>query len=463
MTGSSLFGAACLILFLIATPVAQAQSTTTWAFRYGTANTDDIFRGIETACDGGYVIAGHTTVSGHGNDILLIKLDEDGAIVWQKTFGGTGDDRPRSIKAVCDPNSYAITGVSQGVLFVMKITVSGNVPSVAWQKKLPGGDFAHAIEKTTNGYLIGGYRVVSSQQDYYVARLDNAGALVWQKTYRGTGSSNAGTDDVIRVVEQLSDGDYVVAGWSESVVSTATDTGDIWVLKLDDANGNVIWQKRYGDEKFEEPGSIVEVSDGIIIMEESASFLTSGQEGFIFKVSKTDGSLTWQKGLNAGGKDELSAGLLTPDGDLVVAGEHQGGAGGDSNFWLVRFEISSTPNNPSVSWQRWFGGALLDQSEDMALAPNGYVMAGTTASFGAGGGQDIWVVKVKSDGTLNSPGNCDPDVTETGQSTSAAFNTRSSSLPNPSFTTATPSNQPTNTNYGFSNISVTQVEKCPVA
>jgi hypothetical protein len=301
---------------------------------------------MDGTSDGGYVIASRSNSFGGGSNFWVLKINDTGGIDWQKTIGGTRSEIP------------------------------------------------HAIQQTADGgYIVGGFTnsFGALGKDYYVVKLDPAGSVEWENRYGGSGG------DVIRYILQASDGGYLVAGFTHSFGTR----GDIMILKLD-ADGGIEWQKRYGGAKFEEPSTILEVSDGYIVMEQSSSF-TASTDAWIFKID-FDGDFIWQKTFGGrGGMDELSSAMLTNDGGFIAAGETSSNFIPSEDFWAVKFDSEGMPQ-----WQKRYGGSHIDSVESMDLTPEGgVIMVGTTRSFGAGN-LDIWGVRVNADGTL--PGDCTNEI-----------------------------------------------------
>ena len=80
-----------------------------WQKTFGGIN-NEFFYSIDQNMDGGYIVAGITNSFGAGNyDVLVYKLDADGNISWQKTYGGNGDDYARSIQQTRD-RGYIVAG-----------------------------------------------------------------------------------------------------------------------------------------------------------------------------------------------------------------------------------------------------------------------------------------------------------------------------------------------------------------
>ncbi|HEX2014377.1 MAG TPA: cadherin-like domain-containing protein [Nitrososphaera sp.] len=363
----------------------------------GGGDWDDMFRGIEAASDGGYVIAGTTDSYGAGRrDGWIIKVDENGNVESQRTYGGKSGDVIRSLRSTSD-GGFVTAGLSYsfdeggGDFWLMKFDRN---EKLEWQRTYGGGgfDMAHTVAPTRDGgYLIAGFTTSfgAEGKDYFVIKVDSSGVVQWQKRYGGIG------DEVIRIAKQTSDGKYLVAGFTHSF----GQSGDIMVLKLD-AEGNVDWQKRYGGAKFEEPSSILEAPDGYIILEQSSSF--GNTDAWIFKIDH-DGKILWQKRHGGSGFDELSSARMMPDGGFITAGETKSFGTVHEDFWIASFDSEG-----KMKWHKTYGGDGVDEAEAIALTPEGgSIVVGTTRSFGSDDG-DIWVIRLDSNGdadqcTVNPP------------------------------------------------------------
>ncbi len=227
---------------------------------------------------GGSTYSNDGNVSGnHGNsDGWIVKLDSLGNLQWQKCLGGSSSDWVNSVIQTTD-GGYLVATVAysndgnvsgnhgQSDYWIVKIDENGNL---IWQKCFGGSDndLAESIIQTTDGgYLIGG---MSSSQDgnvsgnhgsgdYWVVKLDGGGNLQWQKCFGG--SSGDWAESVI----QTADGGYLVGGFSASSdgdVSGNHGSGDYWVVKLDD-EGNLQWQKCLGGSQFDYLYSLIQTTD----------------------------------------------------------------------------------------------------------------------------------------------------------------------------------------------------------
>ncbi len=118
------------------------------------------------------------------NDVFLLKLDANGGVVWQKTYGGINDDVAYSVQQTSD-NGYIIAGQSSS--------------------------FANILG------------------DMWVLMVKSNGDIDWQMTYGGNDSNSA------NFIQQVSDGGYIVAG---ETFSFGAGDADVWVSRLD-GNGNI--------------------------------------------------------------------------------------------------------------------------------------------------------------------------------------------------------------------------------
>lgn len=234
----------------------------------------DYLYSIQQTSDGGYVLGGRswsgisgdkTDTSRGGNDYWVVKLDSTGLIQWQNTIGGSINDFLISIEQTAD-GGYILGGWSssdstgdktedsQGGrdYWVVKLDIAG---SIQWQNTIGGSgtDRLESIQQTSDGgYVMGGVSdsPISGDKtedslggdDYWVVKLDTAGAIQWQNTIGGSGN------DQLYSIQQTTDGGYVMGGYSLSNISgdkTENSQGnwDYWVVKLGPDSTTVIVQQ----------------------------------------------------------------------------------------------------------------------------------------------------------------------------------------------------------------------------
>lgn len=396
-----LFLAACVLVAmgsLTMVGVVSAQALTEFASTYGGAGNDVAYSIIQTT-DGGYVFAGDTTSFGASNkDIWVVKLDASGTIVWEKRFGGSGNDGSASafggrlsvVQVIqTSDGGYAVAattdsfGAGSNDAWVLKLDPSGNV---VWQKTYGGSssDAASSIFQTSDGgYVVAGSTLsFGNGYEAWVLKLDPSGNILWQNRYGGA------ADDYAASIVQTSDGGYAVTGWTYSFGLG----GELWVMKLN-SGGSVVSHRTYGmGSGFDGGFAIAPTSDG--------GFAVAGAtlgDMWVLKFN-ADGSVAWQKQYGGTGSEVAESIVQTADGGFAVAG-YADSFGGGGDFWILKLDASG-----SVVWQERYGGGSYEHARSIVqTADGGYAVAGQTFSFGAGG-SDAFVIKLDANGNIQGCG-----------------------------------------------------------
>jgi hypothetical protein len=363
---------------------------TGWQKTYG-GSSDDAAWFIQQTNDGGYIVAGETNSFGAGRaDVYVIKLDENGNMVWEKTYGGNDYDIAFSIQQTSD-GGYIVAGRTNSFgtgdwdVYVIKLDENGNM---VWEKTYGGNDYdiAFSIKQTKDGgYIVAGgtKSFGAGRADVYVIKLDENGNKIWEKTYGGS------NDDLALSIQQTSDGGYIVAG--ETNFFGAEDW-DVYVIKLDE-NGNMVWEKTYGGNDYDEAISIQQTSDGgYIVAGRTKSFGAGDYNVYVIKLD-ANGNELWEK-TYGGSNDDLAFSIQqTKDGGYIVAGGTNSFGAGRADVYVIKFD-----ENGNKIWEKTYGGS----NDDLAFSiqqtkDGGYIVAGYTNSFGTGEG-DVYVIKLDENG-----------------------------------------------------------------
>jgi len=310
-----------------------------WNYTYG-GNKRDRGYSIQQTEDEGYIIVGYTESFGNGfYDLWLIKTNKNGLEEWNYTFGGIDYDFGLAVITTED-NNYIVTGYQSSFnavncdLWIIKIGLDG---SKIWDKSY-GGKFCESgfnIIEIENGYIIAGYTDSFGNGDYdaWIIRTDKSGNLIWEKTYGGA------SEDVTRSIQQTSDGEFILAGWTESFGSGRKD---VWLFKIDE-NGDMLWNKTLG---------------GIL----------------------DDGAYSIYK---------------TNDNNYIISGYID--MGGFSDFLLIKID-----QNGNIIWEKTYGGFFDEEAHSVKQTiDDGFIIGGWTKSFGSGK-EDLWIVKTDKNGNSMS-------------------------------------------------------------
>jgi len=352
----------------------------------------DYASSVQQTSDGGHIVAGKTGSFGAGaGDAWVLKLNADGAVSWQKAYGGWNADEVSSVRQTSD-GGYIVAGTTysfgagNGDVWVLKLNVNGGV---AWEKAYGGTfkDSGTSIQQTTDGgYIVAGLTSSfgAGWDDLWVMKLDVNGNITWQKAYGGTLWDGASS------IQQTNDGGYIVTGW----YSLGTGNSDLWALKLS-ADGTVVWEKAYGGGAIDDAFSIQQTSDGgYIVAGETGSFGSGNNDLWAMKLS-SDGIVIWEKAYGDIWDDWASSIQQTNDGGYIVAGWTDSFGSGLYDVWVIELSAEG-----AIVWQKAYGGTGGDGASSIRQTRDGgYIVAGQTGSFGAGG-NDFWVLKLWPDGSV---------------------------------------------------------------
>ena len=317
-----------------------------------------------------------------GIDAWIVNTDEYGNVIWERCYGGSEHDSPHKIMRI-DNNTYYLfnnTNSNDGDVhhfqgknfWVVKIKENGEI---IWEKcfggSVNGEVLVDGIVMPDKGALMMG-RIYSSggdithfygDKDVWLCRIDSVGNMIWQKTIGNLGYDKGMTVKLTSHNTILFVGGHEVTGGMIDCPDLGYYTDmDVWIVEMD-MNGNLIDQWCYGGKSADQGYDVVEVADGFIIT------------------------------------------AITYSNDRDVNGYH--GIAGESYFediWTFKIDFFG-----NLIWQKCLGGYVSEFPNYITItADSGIVIIGTTTSHDGDvtgnhsewDREDIWVVKLSSDGQL---------------------------------------------------------------
>ena len=372
-----------LFITLILFNLSDIQSQSRFQKIY-IASADDYGNAMCKSNDGGYLIAGSTASYGNGTEILFMKLDSIGNIIWTKTLGGTGNDQIVRIRQTSD-GGYIASGNTSSYgsnmdIIIVKITSTG---ALEWVRTLDCGLWENGIDigqTSDGGYIVGcGGGLTASDQKLAIAKLTSTGAVTWFKRFNWSTATGTG-------IKQTSDGGYIASGGNST---------DICLVKFD-GSGNIQWTKSYAGSGNEVSYEVVITSDGgYLISGDTWSYGVGNQNIWLIKTNST-GTILWNKTYGQSGKMIRNGGTyINQDGSYIISGVEYT-TGTTDNCFL--FKVSTTGN---LVWVRSYGGSGLDMiSKVVQSNDKGFAAIGYSNSFGVGN-HDLYFIKTDSNGFSN--------------------------------------------------------------
>jgi hypothetical protein len=207
--------------------------------------------------------------------------------------------------------------------------------------------------------------------------------ITFQRTYGGAGY------DIGKSVQQTTDGGYIIAGATHSF---GTGDFDVYLIKTD-STGDSVWTRTYGGAGRDEGLWVQQTADGgFIVAGFTSSFGAGGSDVYLIKTDGV-GDTMWTSTYGDTNGDYGHSVRQTADGGFIVAGETWSFGASQNDVYLIK-----TDADGNTQWTRRFGGSDVDYATSLQeTADSGYIIAGSTYSYGAGG-RDVYLIKTDADG-----------------------------------------------------------------
>lgn len=362
-------------------------------------------------------VGGIKTTPGYGsNDLWLVKVDASGNVVWQRTYGGTNDDISESIIPTPAVGGFLLLASSNsGIggnkttpqvglydMWVIKVDNNGNK---VWEKTLGGGNWEiglSALATADGGYLLGGRTqsdvsgdvsepnwggVGDLTDDAWVIKLNASGVKQWDHRF-GTSGQQEGFDGLLETAAG-----YLAIGQSDGTGGNRTaalkDTnGDAWVVALS-TTGAKLWDQSYGGLAVnslhfgENLYSGVATPDGGYLLagegdggagNDKTENSRGTRDGWVVKIA-ANGTRQWDKTLGGSNDDNFSTIVPALGGGYLLTGYTQSPVSGDvsqaplgsvggADVWLTK--ITTTATAATKLWDGRYGGSGDDYGNNVA-------------------------------------------------------------------------------------------------
>lgn len=355
-----------------------------------TFNLQVASRGTDNACDTSFTGESYTNVTRSSGPVRFLDHPEAGD---SQAPAASTDDPSHSTHATVlqsfeDANSFGIeapVSIGQDGLWDFSLVTDNPTPNSSYCLRAVRSD--GTVLNTTS---------VVPQLDIPPPTLDQS-AYRWFDNVDASGDAtfakslgSSGNDRGEQIVA-TADGGFAVVGHTTSYGAGGTDV----LLTKYDSIGRTVWARTWGGSNEDFGRGIVQKSDGgFAVAGYTSSFGAGGADTVLVQFS-SDGVVTSAATWGGAFTDQSYSLVQTSDGGFAVAGDTTSYGAGSRDATLIRFDSSA-----NVLWSRTWGGTGSDYGEGVVLTSDGgFGVGGATASFGAGG-QDVFLLRYDSAGTL---------------------------------------------------------------
>jgi hypothetical protein len=311
-----------------------------------------------------------------GGDFWLLRTDSLGNLLWQKCLGGSNNDRPEQmipahgggyigIGSTCSVDGDISHLYGAWDAWVVRVSEEG---TLLWEKTYGGSgqDYGSSITATADGgYMLGA--TISSTTGYVncevqgltdicdasLIKIDSLGEIEWQQCYGGSDY------DALIQIKQTTEGGYVFMATTRSTDGDVSgfhgpggdgNKSDLWVVKLD-ASGTIAWQRCLGGYENEQPGFLALHPDGGYLIGGNSNSvdgdincnesLPGTYTGWLVKLDAS-GEIAWQRCLGSQVNNSLTAIHILGQEHYLIGGGTRANGGdvdcdlkGQTDIWLV--------------------------------------------------------------------------------------------------------------------------------
>ncbi len=330
----------------------NSSGDTVWTRTYnGSANGDDQAIGSVVDASGNIFVTGYATITGRSTEIVVLKYNSSGSLLWSATYGGSNNNTEDRALGICVDASgncyitgYTTDGGGKAAVITLKYNSGG---SLQWAQREPGPNnldgkgMGIAVDASSNVYVTGYTKTNAGGNDIFTVKYNSAGAKQWSQVYNGTVN---GDDQAMGIAVDASSNVYVAGYVTVNVANSNTDCA---LLKYNSA-GTLQWIKTnngQGNGEDKALGIAVDPSDGCIYTTGHSKNPNNNNDYITLKYNSA-GVQQWLATYNGSGNDDdqAFAVVLSRSNNMTQSVVVTGGSWGYNNnhdFATVSYSPSS--------------------------------------------------------------------------------------------------------------------------
>jgi hypothetical protein len=300
----------------------------------------NVFTQVIEDVKGGFTVTGYTHPDNKTDlDFWMVRFSPEGEIILEKSFGTGNNDLPSGLSQF--PNEeYIITGNTttedkSSQVLVVRVDKEGNIIWKNEGDKIEDVVVKDVVTMDDGTFIMGGAKKVSEgTEKIWVAKLDGEGELVWEKTFGEKGIAQ------LQSLKKLPDGGFVVAA---QVALQVISDNDLWMFRFD-RKDNLLWEKQF-------PSPEINIWPECVCCSPDNNFMVAGWYGtcmndinsenpifdydlFLSKISP-DGKIIWSKNIDSEGSEGGNTIVVRPDEKILLGGKKETSFLGRVGSWLL--------------------------------------------------------------------------------------------------------------------------------
>jgi len=250
-------------------------------------------------------------------------------------------------------------------------------------------DYAQSVIQTSDGgYAAAGYTSSfgAGNNDLFLVKFDSTGSIDWARAVGGA------DDDYGSSVVQTMDGGYAVTGYTSGFGAASSN---FFLVKFDSI-GSMDWAKVISGMGNDKSYSVIQTPDSGYVLGGSTGDVSAVTTGLFLGKFSSSGSAEWAKIVGGSGLDYGYFAIQTSDGGYAVTGDTRSFGLGCHDLFLAKIDCTGW-----VEWVKVVGGTACENGRSVTQTTDGgYVVVGPSLSFSVGG-NDLFVVKFTSSGSVD--------------------------------------------------------------
>jgi hypothetical protein len=387
-----------------------------WAKTWGGAS-DDFANAVLVDQNGNAYVVGGTDSFGAGwYDVLILKFDSSGNLLWSHTWGGSSFDVGYDVSFDTNGNlAIAAESYSYGnATVLLKFSSAGAfIGSYTWKGPATyDSAYSITVDSSGNAILAGtswDYSVSPNHNPILILKYDNQGNLLWNRNWAGPSEDEITGRRTVRTDAQ---GNLYITGHTSTSCTNSNFSlcdFDVLLLKID-PNGNLLWTRRWGGAGYETSGALTLDSNQNIDVVGSTTSFFAGLQGALLQQYDGSGNVIASKVLGATTASGLNGIALNSSGLFAMTGQapNVNGTWADTGLssvvaagslttpsstttTLIAPSVTVTPSSPNITTAQALtvtiavsgGSGYPTPTGSVILASGGYTSGTTALSGGA--------------------------------------------------------------------------------